>query len=163
MHSKSKKGTVRPRTGHENPGGKQCYGSTLSFTSALDGVRWLPPRTGRFNPLSPGKRPGIQRTVGWMGLRACLDGCGKLAPTDNRSPDRPVRSESLYQLRYPGPRQTQIRELRKYTNHTSLIKNYVVPCICLMVVMTYAWFDVTSNAKNHAYAITTIRHIHGTT
>ena len=27
---------------------------------------------------------------------------------------------------------------RKNPNHTSLIKNYVVPCVCLMDVMTYA-------------------------
>ena len=35
---------------------------------------------------------------------------------------------------------------RKNPNHTSLIKNYVVPCICLMDVMTYACFHVTRNA-----------------
>ena len=34
---------------------------------------------------------------------------------------------------------------KKNPNHTSLCENYVVPCICLMVVMTYAWFDVTRN------------------
>ena len=35
--------------------------------------------------------------------RAGLDGCGKFcAPTGIRSPDRPIRSESLYRLSYPG-------------------------------------------------------------
>ena len=29
---------VHPRTGHEGPGGEKRYSSTLSFTSALDGV-----------------------------------------------------------------------------------------------------------------------------
>jgi hypothetical protein len=32
----------------------------------------------------------------------------------------------------------------KYANHSSLIRNNVVPCICLRV-MTYAWSDVTRN------------------
>ena len=33
---------------------------------------------------------------------------------------------------------------RKNANHSSLIRNNVVPCICLRV-MTYAWSDVTRN------------------
>ena len=32
------KGRVHPRTGHEGPGGSKRYSSTLSLTSALDGV-----------------------------------------------------------------------------------------------------------------------------
>jgi len=32
------KGKVRPRTGHEGPEGEQRYSSTLSLTSAIDGV-----------------------------------------------------------------------------------------------------------------------------
>jgi hypothetical protein len=37
--------------------------------------------------------------------RAGLDGCGKSCPpTGIRSPDVPARSESLYRLRYHGPR-----------------------------------------------------------
>ena len=31
-----------------------------------------------------------------------LDGCEKSGPTGIRSPNRPVRSESLYRLSYPG-------------------------------------------------------------
>ena len=38
-----------------------------------------------------------------MGLIARLDGAKNLAPTGIRSPDRPVRSESLYRLLYPSP------------------------------------------------------------
>jgi hypothetical protein len=34
-----------------------------------------------------------------------------LAPTGIRSPDRPVRSESLYRLRYPGPFYWQVFRL----------------------------------------------------
>jgi hypothetical protein len=36
-----------------------------------------------------------------MGLMAGLAGTGNLAPTGIRSPDRPIRSESLYCL-FPG-------------------------------------------------------------
>jgi hypothetical protein len=32
------KGTVLPRTGHEDPKGEEMYSSTLSLTSALGGV-----------------------------------------------------------------------------------------------------------------------------
>ena len=37
-----------------------------------------------------------------MGPRAGLDGWVKLTPAGIRSPDRLVRSESLYRLFYPG-------------------------------------------------------------
>ena len=36
-----------------------------------------------------------------MGPRAGLNRCGKSRPTGIRSPDRPARSQSLYQLSYP--------------------------------------------------------------
>ena len=51
---------------------------------------------------TPGERPGTHCTGGWVGLRAGLDTCGKLAPTGIRSPDRPARNQSLYRLRYPA-------------------------------------------------------------
>ena len=39
-----------------------------------------------------------------MGHGSGLDGCGKsLPPIENRFPDRPAPSESLYRLSYPGP------------------------------------------------------------
>jgi hypothetical protein len=50
------------------------YSSTLSLTSALDGVggqRHAPAA------LPPGKRPGTHCTGGWLGPRADLDECGK--------------------------------------------------------------------------------------
>jgi len=36
-----------------------------------------------------------------VGPRAGLNRCGKSRPTGIRSPDRPARSQSLYQLSYP--------------------------------------------------------------
>ena len=68
------------------------YSSTLSLTSALDGVggqRHAPAA------LPPGKRPGTHCIGGLVGPRAGLDGCGKShPPTGIRSPDLPARSEA---------------------------------------------------------------------
>jgi hypothetical protein len=65
------------------------YSSTLSLTSALDGVGG--PRHA-LATLPPGKSLGTQ----WVGPRAGLDGRGKFShPLGIRSPDRPIRSESL--------------------------------------------------------------------
>jgi hypothetical protein len=75
------------------------YSSTLSLTSALDGVGGqrhapaaLPPGKTRY-PLYR-KLGGPQKPV-WT----CAE---NLAPTGVRSPDRPARSQSLYRLKYPG-------------------------------------------------------------
>ena len=43
-------GDVRPRTGNEGPEGVWRYSSTLSLTLALDEVKWLTPRPGRYTP-----------------------------------------------------------------------------------------------------------------
>jgi hypothetical protein len=88
-------------TDHEGPEGEWRYSSTLSLTSAQDGVG------GQHHApaaLPLGKRPGTHCIGGRVDPRAGLDGCGKSRPTGIRSPDRPGRSESLYRLSYPGPR-----------------------------------------------------------
>ena len=77
-------GKVCPRTGHEGPKG---------LSQLWDG--WLTPRLGRSSrerhPVlivqKAGRAPGPVWTV-----------------TGIRSPDRPVRNESVYLLRCPGPR-----------------------------------------------------------
>ena len=89
FRSKGKgKGKVHPRTGHEGPEGEYRYSSTLSLTSALDGVG------GQSHgpvALSPGKIPGTHCIGGWVGPRASVDGCGKSRPhTGIRSPDLPA-------------------------------------------------------------------------
>jgi hypothetical protein len=48
------------------------------------------------------ERTGTPCTGGWVGPRAGLDRCGKSRPHRIRSPDRPVRSQSLYRLRSPA-------------------------------------------------------------
>jgi len=50
----------------------------------------------------PQERPGTHCTGGWVGFRAGLDRYGKSRPTGIRSPDRPVRRQSLYWLSYPS-------------------------------------------------------------
>ena len=53
-------------------------------------------------PLYPRGRPGTHCIGGWVGPKAGLDGCGKSPHTGIRTPDRTIRSESLYRLSYPG-------------------------------------------------------------
>jgi hypothetical protein len=88
------KGKAHPRTGHDGPDGKPIYSSTLSLTSALDGV------SGQRHALAalPPERPGTHCTGGWVGPRAGLDGYRKF-----RSPSgfdlltvRPVGSRYAY-------------------------------------------------------------------
>ena len=52
--------------------------------------------------LYPRERPGIHCTGGWVGPRAGLDMCEKSRPRRYSIPDRPARSQSLYQLSYPA-------------------------------------------------------------
>ena len=64
-------------------------------------MRWVVSATPR--PLYPPERPGTHCIGRWVGPRAGLDRRGKSTPTGIRSPERPVRSESLYRLSYRGP------------------------------------------------------------
>ena len=94
------KGKVHPRTGHEGPQGEQRYSSTLSLTSALDGVG----ANATPRPLYPRERdplPILQEAGQVPG--PVWTGAENLAPTGVRSPDRPARSESQFRRRYPGP------------------------------------------------------------
>ena len=71
------------------------YSSTLPSNSALDGSGWSTPRPGRF---TPGKDtvPTVQEAGQAPG--PVWTGAENLTPIEIRSPDRPVRSESLYRL-----------------------------------------------------------------
>ena len=76
------------------------YSPTLPSTSALDGGEWSTRHPGCF---TPGKDPvPIVQEDGWA-PGTVWTGEENLAPTGIRSPDRPVRNESLYLLSYPGP------------------------------------------------------------
>jgi hypothetical protein len=64
-------------TDHKGPEGEERYSSTLSLTSALDGM------VGQRHALAallPGKRPGTYFIGGWVDARAGLDSCGKSRP-----------------------------------------------------------------------------------
>ena len=82
------KGKVHPRTGHEGPQGEQMYSSTLSSTSALDGVggqRHVPAA------LPPGKdtRYPLYRRLG--GSQGRSGGVRKFSPPPRFDP-RTVQS-----------------------------------------------------------------------
>jgi len=97
------KGKFHPRTGHKGPEGEWWHSSTLSLTSALDGVGRqlhasadLPSGNARY-PLYR----KLGRPLGWSGR------LGKISPlTGILSPDRPARSELLYRMSYPDPPKT---------------------------------------------------------
>jgi hypothetical protein len=82
--------------------GDSVTSSTLSLTWELDGGGWLTPHPSRFTPgkdpvpivQEAGRAPAPGRV--WMGAE-------NLAPTENRSPDRPLRRQSRYRLSYHGP------------------------------------------------------------
>ena len=65
------KGKAIPITGHEGPEG-EMYSSTLSLTSALDGVVNTTPW-----PLYPQERPATHCIGGWVGPTAGLYGSRK--------------------------------------------------------------------------------------
>ena len=122
VNNNKSKDKGHPRTGHEGPKGEYRYeySSTLSLTSALDGVGGqrhtaaaLPPEKTRY-PLykklgGPQGQSGRTRKIS--------------PPTGIRSPDRPVRSESLYRLSYPGP----------FNNSKYLLLSV---CVCILVLVT---------------------------
>ena len=60
-------GKVRPRTGHESPEEEYRCSSTLSSTSALDGVGWLAPRLGCFDPRKATRYPLFNKLGGSQG------------------------------------------------------------------------------------------------
>ena len=75
------------------------YSSTLSLTSVLDGRGCSTPSRGHS---TPGRELGNPLTgeAGWI-PRPVWTGAENLALTGIQSPDRSIRSESLYQMRYP--------------------------------------------------------------
>ena len=72
--------------------------------------------------LPSGKRPGSHSTGGYVGPRADMDGCGKYPLMGIRSPDRPVRSKSLYRLSYPRPRTYSMSITKKKTSLIILVR-----------------------------------------
>ena len=72
------------------------------MTTALEVGEGSASRPGRSSLFTPGKEPvHITQEAGW-GPGPVRTGAENLAPTGIRSPDRPTRSQSLYQLSYPA-------------------------------------------------------------
>jgi hypothetical protein len=93
------KGKDHTGTSHEGPKGKRWYSSTLSLTSALDGVGWSMLRSGCFTLGKETQCPLYRRLGGAPG--PFWTGSEKLASTGIRSPDRPSRSGT--ELSWPRP------------------------------------------------------------
>ena len=73
--------------------------------------------------------PLYRKLGGPQGRRSERIGGKKSAPTGIRSPDRPVRSESLYRISYPGP--TDICTGPNHVNNTSERTSGVLPSFCI--------------------------------
>ena len=109
-----------PITDHERPEIKCRYSSTLSSTSAPDRRGWSTPLPGRF---TPGKDPvSIVLEARWSS-EPVRTGADNLASIGIRSPDRPGRSESLYQLSYPSPRCSSVEGLMIYARKVRSVIN----------------------------------------
>ena len=91
--NKTVKGKVHPRTGHEGPEEEQWYSSTLSLTSVRNGSGQChaPAALPRErDPVSMVQGAGWAPAPFWTNKE-------NPAPTGIRFPDRPTRSESLYE------------------------------------------------------------------
>ena len=67
--------------------------------------------------LPPGKWPGTHCIGGWMGPWPVWTGAENIAPIGIRFPDHPTRSESLYRLSSPRPRNRVLMHEKIKTNN----------------------------------------------
>jgi hypothetical protein len=84
-------------------GGERRYSSYSFLTSALDGSQWSASRPGRALP--PGKEPPVPivQEAGWAPEPVWTQRLEEKSCLCRRSNQgRPVRSQSLYSLSYPG-------------------------------------------------------------
>ena len=107
-------GTVCYKTDHEDPGEDQRYSSTSCLTSVLDGGLVV---NTTLRPLYSLERPNNLCVGGWECPGSVWTSAENLALIRIRFTELPVRSESLYRLRYPGPL-SQNRELIKTKHYT---------------------------------------------
>jgi hypothetical protein len=103
------------------------------LSSALIGGEWLASRPGYFTPEEGA--PGAHWIEGWVGRRTGLEAMERrkilrLLGIELRSLGRPARSQSLYQLSYPGPRSS-------YRNHNNNLRG-------LMYLDTFRDFFIRS-------------------
>jgi hypothetical protein len=84
----------------KDPEGAYRNSSSLSLTSALNGVGGHRHAPASLPPPPPGNSAGTKGAGAWVGPEPVWTGVGNLVTTGIRSPDRPARSESQYVLRY---------------------------------------------------------------
>jgi hypothetical protein len=95
--------------------------------------------------LYPWERPGTYCTGGWVGPRPVWTGAENLAHTGIWSLDRPARSQSLYQLRYPA--HTKCNNFFINTGTQSYVPKGILkyPKCCYkfglrMIKLMFSWF-----------------------
>jgi len=99
------------------------YSSTLSLTSEPDWGEWTTPRPGRFTLGKEIPYPVYRRLGGSRGRSGRVR---KISPPAGlRSPDRPARSESPYQLSYPGRSIIIIKALLNIITLVIAIKKWI--------------------------------------
>ena len=142
FRKKKQKGKVRRIKGHEGHEGEYRYSSTLSLTSALDGGKWLTPRSGRF---TPGQQPrySMHRRLG--GPQDPSGQAWKISTSAGYDPRtvQPAISETPTELSRPTIFralsilfiQVQMNELNKHT------------LCCVMVTHCPTCFDLNKSSS----------------
>jgi hypothetical protein len=96
-----------PAPRHGGALGERRYSSHSLLTSALDGGEWSASRPGRALPRGKDPRYPLDRRLDGPQSRSGHRGYRKnplpLPGIEPQSPGRPVRSQTLYWLSYPGP------------------------------------------------------------
>jgi hypothetical protein len=123
----------------------------------LDGGGWLTLCPGRFTPGKTryplyGKLGEPQGQSGW---------CENLASVGIRSPNRPARSKSLYQLSYPGlysyaGERESLLQMEKQRFKKIHLKEKIESCN----IYIWRWFyrnDVTNSQKNLFSVVTSLK------
>ena len=118
--------------------------------------------------LPPGKIHGTHFIGVWVGLRAGLDWCGKSRPTGIRSPDRPVRRQSLCRLRYPAHLcEVETEVLSIQFRQTSVFKQLNSPVflslLCEKCILHSAvvWLRVRAEHQLSSWAQNKVRKLYG--
>jgi hypothetical protein len=113
------------------------------LTSALIAGECSDSRPGRFTPGN--KAPGSHRVGGWVSPTACLDAMEKrksltLPGFELRLLSRPVSSQSLYPMRYPGSWAKKVK-----LNKLQRIYFLLTLACCLLIRFQSSTFNLDTN------------------
>jgi hypothetical protein len=112
------------------------------LTSALAGGKWSVSRPCRFAP--GGRSPGSHWIGGWVRPRASLDDLNKrkflsLPGLKLRPLGKPVRSQSLCRLSYPGCLGRRKSKPKCYLNNRLGLKLLMTLCQTFLYCIEYQW------------------------